>query len=184
MNKLWFAPFVAFLLISIFVVFGCTQVKESVCGPESSGDSCADSSEVYFCPADDCANRLIEKIDAADETISIAIYSFTLDSVADALVRAKQRDVSIKVIFDNGQINESSEDGTLLGAGIPVKRKKGGGYMHNKFCVIDGEIVGTGSFNYSKNAQTENNENLIFISSKKIADAYQQEFDRLWQETG
>lgn len=181
MKRLWLALFWAFLFILFFLFSGCAQVRESVCGSADAGDLCGNNSEVYFCPADDCANRLIGKINSAHETVNIAVYAFTLDSVADALVRAKWRGVQVKVIFDDSQITEKSEDGTLLSAGIPIKRKKGSGAMHNKFCIIDGEIVGTGSFNYSKNAQTENNENLIFVSSKKIADAYQEEFDRLWE---
>jgi phosphatidylserine/phosphatidylglycerophosphate/cardiolipin synthase-like enzyme len=171
-------------IFALFLIAGCVQFKENFCQNSSgSDDICGEKTEVYFCPEDDCANRLIEKINSSNETINIAIYSFTLDSVAASLIAAKQRGVQVKVLFDDSQITEKSEDKTLLNAGIPIKRKKSSAYMHNKFCIIDGELVGTGSFNYSKNGQTENDENLIFILSKKIAKQYQDEFDELWQET-
>jgi phosphatidylserine/phosphatidylglycerophosphate/cardiolipin synthase-like enzyme len=53
-------------------------------------------------------------------------------------------------------------------------------YMHNKFMVIDGKVVLTGSYNYSKQADTQNDENLIVIEDGKVARAYEDEFNEMW----
>ena len=141
------------------------------------------SAQVFFCPEDNCSSQLIANIDSAQDEIVIAIYSFTLDEVADALIRAKERGVLIRVIFDNQQAaNQYSEDEKLLDSGIPVVIKSGSGYMHNKFIVIDRKKVLTGSFNYSSNADTKNDENLILIISEEIAKQYFDEFEEIWQE--
>lgn len=52
--------------------------------------------------------------------------------------------------------------------------------MHNKFCVIDDEVIITGSYNWTVRADLENDENLLIIHSREIAKKYKEEFERLW----
>jgi phosphatidylserine/phosphatidylglycerophosphate/cardiolipin synthase-like enzyme len=139
------------------------------------------AAQVFFCPDDECGDKLVQRIDSAQKSIYVAIYSFTLDSVADALIRAKQRGVEVKVVFDYDQSNNTySDDEKLQLAGIAIARRNGSGYMHNKFMVIDETTIATGSFNYSVNADTKNDENLIFIESTDLASKYKADFDHLW----
>ena len=135
----------------------------------------------FFCPQDSCAEQLIQHIDSSQKSIHMAIYSFTHDGIADALIRARQRGVDVKVVFDSDESKiSSSVDERIQMAGISIARRNGPGYMHNKFTVIDGNIVATGSFNYSQNADTKNDENLIFIASDEIASKFSIDFDILW----
>ena len=55
--------------------------------------------------------------------------------------------------------------------------------MHNKFIVIDGEKVMTGSYNYSINADERNDENLILILDEVLASEYTAEFNEIWNES-
>ena len=65
-------------------------------------------------------------------------------------------------------------------AGIPVIIDTSSGTMHHKVIIIDDETVITGSYNFSKNAETRNSENLLIIKgNKEIARAYLDEFNRL-----
>ena len=137
--------------------------------------------DVFFCPEDNCANQLIREIDSSKKSVYIAIYSFTHDGIADSLIRARSRGVEVKVIFDYDQsTNKSSDDERIFAAGIPIARRNGSGYMHNKFTIIDGNFVATGSFNYSQNADEKNDENLVFIESADIASKFKSDFDYLW----
>ncbi|MCU6361259.1 phospholipase D-like domain-containing protein, partial [Enterobacter quasiroggenkampii] len=55
--------------------------------------------------------------------------------------------------------------------------------MHNKFMVVDGDTVQTGSFNYSASAVSRNAENVLLIHGvPKLATSYRQVFKRLWDE--
>jgi len=143
--------------------------------------------EVYFCPKQNCDEKIISQINSAKKSIDIAVYSFTLDSIFDSIKLAQKRGVRIRVIFDYLQsFNAYSLDENLIEMGVPIMRKKGVsgfGVMHNKFVIIDEEIVLTGSFNYSTNANKNNFENLLFIDNKKIAEKYIVEFNQLWLET-
>jgi phosphatidylserine/phosphatidylglycerophosphate/cardiolipin synthase-like enzyme len=139
--------------------------------------------DVFFCPEDECANKLIEQINSAEETIDVAVYSFTHTEISDALLSAKERGVIVRVVFDYLQSeNNYSEDETLFDGGIEVLRKKGSGAMHNKFTVIDGKKVLTGSFNYSQNADTRNDENLILILDEALAQEYLNEFNEILEQ--
>lgn len=144
----------------------------------------ANKVDVFFCPEDECASELITKIDSAQKSIYVAIYSFTKDDIAAALIKAKERGVEVKVIFDYDQSkSDYSEDEKLIEAGIEIKRRDGSGYMHNKFAVIDEQIVATGSFNYSDNADNKNDENLLFIFSDDLAVRFLDEFNELWEQS-
>jgi phosphatidylserine/phosphatidylglycerophosphate/cardiolipin synthase-like enzyme len=51
--------------------------------------------------------------------------------------------------------------------------------MHHKVIVIDGAVVVTGSYNFSKNANTVNDENCIIIHDSGIAKEFIKEYERL-----
>lgn len=56
--------------------------------------------------------------------------------------------------------------------------------MHNKFMVVDGDTVQTGSFNYTASANSRNAENALLVQNAPVlAGTYQAEFNRLWRES-
>ncbi|MCX6799262.1 MAG: phospholipase D family protein [Candidatus Diapherotrites archaeon] len=164
------------LLAAIVIASGC--VESTQC--QNPG------AEVFFCPQDNCAAHLTEKISSAGQSVHVAIYSLTEDGISQSLIAAHERGVEVRVLLDSLQAeNKYSDDEALEAAGIPVKRmRKENGSMHNKFAVIDGYLVATGSFNYSANADRYNSENLLFISCASITQGYEDEFQRLWREAG
>ncbi len=166
------------IFLTIFILLGCIQ-QQSQSQPQAFSET------VYFCPEDHCAEQLIERLDLAKESIDIAIYSFTLDEIADSLIRAKERGVSVRVLFDASQASgKYSEDERLTENAVPVKvYDKSSGIMHNKFAVIDSKLVGTGSFNYSQNANKFNDENLIFLDLPSTVQSYKLEFEELWDSS-
>lgn len=142
------------------------------------------NAQVYFCPEDFCSEQLISQINSANKTIDIAIYSFTHDGIAEAIIGAKNRGVKVRVVFDYLQAaGQYSVDELIESEGIEIKIRKQTGAMHNKFCVIDGEKVLTGSFNYSSNADEKNDENLILLIDEELAKAYSSEFEEIWSQS-
>ncbi|MBI5073330.1 phospholipase, partial [Candidatus Woesearchaeota archaeon] len=53
-------------------------------------------------------------------------------------------------------------------------------YMHDKFCIFDRKEMMTGSMNPTVSDATQNNNNLVFISSPILAANYEDEFLSLW----
>ena len=73
-------------------------------------------------------NSLIDLIDRANESIHVMIYSFTLDALADALIRAAEKGVDFKVLIEaenagwSGSEHEKliSHDADVKLARIPI----------------------------------------------------------------
>jgi phosphatidylserine/phosphatidylglycerophosphate/cardiolipin synthase-like enzyme len=136
---------------------------------------------VCFSRVDDCSSIIIKIIDSAEKYVYVAIYSFTLDSLGDALIRARDRGVDVKVVIEREQGEvKGSEYERLLKAGINVRLDGNKYLMHHKFMVVDGKIVVTGSYNWSYSAEENNDENMIVVSNPDVARLYEAEFQRVW----
>ena len=139
---------------------------------------------VSFSRVDDTTSLISSWIERANSTIDIAIFSFTQNSLADALVSAKNRGVVVRVLMDSGTISDSgSEYSWLQKQGIPIKTDSSEGLMHDKFFVIDGKVVGTGSYNWTGSAEDDNAENLLIVRSVTLAGLYLNEFNALWRSS-
>lgn len=135
----------------------------------------------YFSPRRGAADTVVGFIDRCKETIDVAVYAITHDDISSALVRAHQRGVRIRVILDDLQAgNKYSDDEHLVESGISLIRAKQSGCMHNKFIIGDRTAVGTGSLNWTKNADTKNRENFVIIRLKYVVGQFRKEFDDMW----
>jgi phosphatidylserine/phosphatidylglycerophosphate/cardiolipin synthase-like enzyme len=126
-------------------------------------------------------SNLIALIDAAQTSIDLAVFEFDLHEVAQALIRAKDRGVEVRVVHDNEYTSGDPQIGWLEEAGIPVVADNRSALMHNKFFVIDSRCVWTGSFNVTENAAYKNNENAIIICHPKLAENYGVEFQEMFE---
>lgn len=137
----------------------------------------------YFSPKGGCEKAILEWINRANKSIHIMIYSFTLDSISDALISAYKKGIEVLIIFEKEQISKYSEDIKLKNAGIIVRYDNNPALMHNKVMIIDSKVVLTGSFNWSAQAEDKNNENLLIIIDNEIAELYEKEFQEIWNES-
>ncbi len=138
---------------------------------------------VCFSKVQDCASLIVSLIDGASRSVYVMMYSFTSDEIANALIRAKNRGVEVKVVIESQQANISgSEYGRLLSAGVDVRLDGNPRLMHHKVAIIDGILVVTGSYNWSRAAEQDNDENLIIIIDPLIAEDYEKEFQRVWAQ--
>lgn len=135
--------------------------------------------ENYFCPEDDCASHVIDTIKKAEKSIYFMTFSFTNEGIADELI--EKDNLEIKGIFDEKQSSiKFSQFKRLQEFGINVKKSTNKYTMHHKVFIIDNETVVTGSFNPTESADTKNDENLLIVHDKQIANAFLKEFDSLW----
>ncbi len=65
--------------------------------------SCFAEIKVFFSPQGGIAEEIIKQIDNAKKYIDIAMYSFTNELIAEAIVRAKNRGVKIRILMDKLQ---------------------------------------------------------------------------------
>ncbi len=134
----------------------------------------------YFAPENDTISPLLKEIKSAKKSIYFMAFSFTHDTLGKAMRDRYKKGIPIGGVFEKRQIDRYSEYESMQNAGIPVIADDGPGTMHHKVIVIDEETVITGSYNFSKNAEMKNSENLLIIKENKdIARAYLDEFNRL-----
>ncbi len=77
------------------------------------------------------------------------------------------------MILDDSQRSEKYTSADFIAhASIPTLIDSKHAIAHNKFMVIDGATVITGSFNFTKAAEEKNAENLLVIRSPELAAKY------------
>lgn len=137
--------------------------------------------EAYFAPEDEVAERLKGLIQAAQESIHFLAYAFTDDELAAALVEASNRGLEVGGVMDAAQArsNIASDYEFFVENGLDVRLDDRPGKMHHKVLIIDKAIVVTGSYNFSNNARTRNDENTLIIHDKEVAEVYLGEFQRI-----
>ena len=137
--------------------------------------------EVYFSLYDDPETVIINNIDAAEEFINIAMYTFTDVEIAQAILEARDRGIDIKIYLDRSQVKAKySRSRYFVKNGIEVRVSSNSYIMHNKFAVIDQKLVITGSYNWTASAGERNDENLLVIDDNYIVERYQNQFNNLW----
>ena len=130
--------------------------------------------------------NIVAAIDAARESLVVANFSFTHADLVEALRRAKDRGLKIRIVFDRTQYGFLKEMAEMAALGFDVRLSNGKdgqkGVMHNKFVVLDGKLVETGSFNWTFNGELNNYENAAFLDAPDDAAAWAAYFERIWKQ--
>ena len=140
--------------------------------------------QAAFTPGDNIALMIIERIRAARSSIRMQAYLFTDPRIANALAGALKRGVRVDIVADGTQEEAGGTPrlGALRRAGARVFLTEMPGAAHNKVIIIDadrpGAAVITGSYNYTRAANSRNAENVVIISgSPGLARRFVDNFD-------
>jgi len=131
-----------------------------------------------------CAEQIVDRIDAAKRSVRVQAYYLTQPLILRAIAVAKRRGLDVAVILDKSQDRRSSTRSHYTGAtylanaGVAVWIDDVPAIAHNKIIILDNRTVMTGSFNFTKAADTRNAENVVTIDSEAVA-AW---FTRNWEE--
>ena len=125
------------------------------------------SIDVHFCP--DCTQIFADAISSAKDSLHCALFDLDHPDII-SIMDNKSRYIDVKVVVDNENPLDKSY----------TRQDTSSQYSHNKFCVIDGSRVLTGSTNPTLNGLTYNHNNLLIIPSTNIARSYEDEFKELW----
>ena len=141
--------------------------------------------ELGFSPGGSSLKVVLDAIASAKSTLEVACYEFTSREIAAALEDAAHRGVEVRIVADfKASEDRYSQIPILSRSGVPIRLDRRYEIMHDKFMVIDGDAIETGSFNYSEGAVRHNAENALW--EWKAADKaaiYAAEWLRLWDES-
>ena len=128
-------------------------------------------------------SALVDMLHTTTSTLDLALYDFTRESLRDAILDAKARGVTVRVVADDETYNGASAPmyQSLVISGVTViTDSRPSSLQHNKFAVSDKARVWTGSVNWSDTDISYNANNAILITDTHIAQAYTTEFEEMF----
>jgi phosphatidylserine/phosphatidylglycerophosphate/cardiolipin synthase-like enzyme len=173
------------------VKYGDIKLPMSVFSPSRAAGQ---NIEDRLVQAIEATSRLKEK---SERTIDVSIFALRSTKIAEALVAAHKAGVTVRVIMDERQA-ASEETAKVFGLyaqylafhGIEVRTLSGpdpeGGYQlaqkdHHKFTIFGGQLVETGSANYTKYAAIANYENAHFLDDEDDVKSYAFVYEHMWK---
>ncbi len=156
--------------------------------------------DLYFSPSDSATMHLrVDVVGSADQEIDFCIFSFTRQDVSDSMKSRYDNGVLVQGVFDSADwLGPYSESRDMTGDGenpwdppAPVYPDQVSGMLHHKYMIVDpweiwdgDPIVETGSMNWSTRGGYKNDENILIIHNKGVANLYLQEFVARYEEAG
>ena len=139
---------------------------------------------VYFSPHDRTTLAVVAAIDHAKTTVLVQGYGFTSEPIASAIVAAKQRGASVRVILDASNLTaKESRAPQLEAAGVNLRFDHAHAIAHSKNMIIDSAKILTGSFNWTVSAEERNAESLLILTDRELAAKYEANFERHWEHS-
>ncbi len=155
-------------------------------------NSSSDSSfllENYFCPEDGCEEHVLEELDKARVSIDFMTFSFTSDPIGNELVDKDEKGILVRGVFERRQESKYSEHSFLKDAGLAVALDGNPATMHHKVFIVDADdpenaAVILGSYNPTKSGNERNDENVLIVHDRAIAQRFEEEFARVYGAAG
>ena len=123
-------------------------------------------------------DKLIKLVNGAQKSIRFMAFTYTDKGLSDAMIARFKAGVDVAGVIEN----RGASQGALVPlacASVPVKVDGNKYTMHHKVIVIDEHVVITGSFNFTKSADTVNDDNVLVIDDASVAQQYLNEFNKL-----
>lgn len=159
---------------------------EFYCGPKNLG------------APDDLEEVIVGFIDGAEKRLEISVQELESRPIAEAVVRARQRKVLVKLVLEQDYLRSSSAHANpweprgkneanrtifdaILRTNIDVKTDYNTSIFHQKFIIRDRESVLTGSTNFTPTGTHKNLNHVVIVHDSNVAKIYQREFAEIQQ---
>jgi phosphatidylserine/phosphatidylglycerophosphate/cardiolipin synthase-like enzyme len=136
------------------------------------------SVQAWFSPKGGCTGIIVSELQRARHEILVQAYSFTCADIAQALIDAKKRGVRITILLDRSNEKETYSELKMLSEhDVWPLIDANHAIAHNKIMIIDKRTLVTGSFNFTRQAEHENAENLLVIRGHwELIESYRKNF--------
>lgn len=143
------------------------------------------SNQTIFTSQGSVARTIERLLLEARVSVDAALYRFTNPRLAQALGKARDRGLRVRLLVDRNKYQATAVTREILAENaLPFQaiygRKEKGSKLHHKFAVLDRHIVLTGSYNWTIDSEERNFDHMLVLRDPDIVFAYQQEFERLW----
>jgi phosphatidylserine/phosphatidylglycerophosphate/cardiolipin synthase-like enzyme len=142
---------------------------------------------------EEVARAIAAYLDAARESLDIALYDLrlqdeTADIVRGALVGSWERGVRVRLVYnldreDRVPVPPPPKTDPELVEALPFPTAAVPGWpdlMHHKYAIRDRASVWTGSTNWTDDSWSREENVIVTVESKTLAARYEQDFEQLW----
>lgn len=137
----------------------------------------------YFSPGLDCLGAINSEIRKAKSSLNICVFTISDNRISEEIINAWNRGVKVRIISDDDkQYDKGSDIFSIKNKNIPLVTDSTPNHMHHKFMTADDAIVICGSYNWTRSASTRNNEDIVVLENPVIVNAFNDEFERLWEQ--
>lgn len=133
----------------------------------------------YFSRLNKATAVLLAELNKAKSSIYFTAYQLNRQEIIDALLAAHKHGVKIKMVGDYDERDSLGYE-TLRKNNIPIVSGNKQGIQHNKFVIIDKQVLFTGSGNFTDNDFMRSTNHFVKIKSKKIIARYLYEFEQMY----
>ncbi len=127
------------------------------------------------------ADAMRDAIDRAQTSVDLAGYNLNMDRIGWALLQARNRGLQVRLVLDDDAIGRRVPK-MLIEQGMDVVSDPDDPIMHNKFLVIDGKEVWTGSLNLTDSGNYKDNNVALHVRSREFAQNYTVEFEEMFKK--
>lgn len=139
--------------------------------------------DACFSPQDDCVQRIRGFLGSAKTSADICVFTITDDRISEVIADLHRRRVKVRIISDNEKTHDPGSDVDRLGReGVPVRVDSSPFHMHHKFAIVDGTKLLTGSYNWTRTAAAENEENFLITEDPRLVLRFARTFESLWEK--
>lgn len=143
----------------------------------------SERSEALFSPEDPCVQRISQLFARARKSVDVCVFTITDNRIRDAIADCHRRNVSIRIISDNDKSTDLGSDiDQLERLGVPVRVDRTEFHMHHKYAIFDRNRLLTGSYNWTRSAALNNEENFIVTSDHGLVRQFRDSFEKLWRK--
>jgi phosphatidylserine/phosphatidylglycerophosphate/cardiolipin synthase-like enzyme len=153
---------------------------------------------------DDLEATVVSFVDAAQDSLFVAVQELESRPIAQAILRAKQRGIRVQIILEGNYltVDRAADDPWLLGGQNEANREIYAALLrakvgvipdlnpetfHQKYIVRDPDssraAVLTGSTNFTPTGTGDNLNHVVVVEGKRVAGLYMDEFVESWTGT-
>ncbi len=157
------------------------DVVKTLYAAERDDRPSATVADALFSPGDGPLLRLCALMLHARHSVDACVFTITDDRISRAIEAAHHREVCVRIVTDHEKaLDLGSDIERLARSGILVRKDRSAAHMHHKFCVIDGTTLVTGSYNWTRSAAQDNEENMLVTDDVRLVRPFAAAFERLW----
>lgn len=146
-------------------------------------DETTEPARAYFGPEDPMVERLEALVRRAERSIDVAVFTITDNRLSQALLDAHHKGVAVRILTDDEKAHDLGSDVLALAErGVPVRFDHSPFHFHHKFAVFDGEVLVTGSYNWTLGADRDNRENFTVLHQRSLVRQFAESFEQLWRD--